>query len=1184
MRPPSATNLSSAEIISTRPSRPTTSDIPTRETRTVSSSSSVTAVSVTDRTVSATRPRSPSRSTKEQNNNIRVVVRCRGLSRSEIAQKSRIAVTTDGPRAEEITIPALNRNYEFDQVLGADADQSVIYQDVVVPMLDQVFEGYNATLCAYGQTGAGKTYTMHGELDVKESGGLSSHAGVVPRVITRIFRRLEKDYNDFSVCISYMELYNEELRDLLASPTSNVPLKLFEESPKKTLIQGLLEIRVKDVGSALSLLRSGNKQRQTAMTNLNERSSRSHSIFSISVTTAAGSKESKDMFQIGKLNLVDLAGSEDIGRSGAENLRAKEAGNINKSLLSLGRVINALVENPTGHIPYRESVLTRVLQDSLGGHTKTCIIATVSPAQSNLEETISTLDYATKARSIKNRPDAGRRVAKHTLLKEMVAEMDRLRADLNATREKNGRYFDEARWAEIEAEQGQLARERAEARKAREVTAAQLATLQEDFEDHTELLKRQTSELLKAKEELARTTLSLEQRTHDLALTTRGLEEEIAARKIFEQSEAHLDTVASGLSSAARQGISDLDALFRKIDRKEKVLGGNITHIRQLERDLSASTEAVATLIAQHRQQQSSLLEETTNQARGFLQSQSEILTQSAAEVVNQFASLSDAVTGLLKKEDASATLSSALHHIISDTSNTLRTNLAAWQQDVVQNQSILLGELRTSWDEQTSEVTIQVSKSIHGISGILEILNRDLKDHVEQERKSFASLNLQTETMLTAEITRLQNHNDDLEKLLRSEKASADSLRSEVIQQVTKIMTKHTDSRDASLREVAARFSAQTTEGLQGLETFRKHHGASVNAIVSDQKELVARVDVKGKETRRVRDAASRALTKLTASLEDGIEQFAIQSKSEVVSLSAMLGQDLDGLDEATAGSFQRLETGRQARMEELNSMHSRTRRAHELLETQLETAASSLSSRMTGIIEAGTAARDGLATFGQATGGEISSLGEMSRLLTRRGARDDIPTGTTPHKRKWEFEDDWEVVRDRAGALRRFHEQQQQRESFGAADVQLQSPIVVPPPLHHEELGDEPLIGDSQGPEGVVMVDEPMGPPEPTTAPSTLPSTSTSTTAPPPVQALGSALTASAPVRAASSSMNGHVRPRGLSTTGRPSQAAGSKNSGTARVAKRPASVAGGAVHGRGAGALVERQNATTKRRDRI
>jgi kinesin family member 11 len=156
--------------------------------------------------------------------------------------------------------------------------------------------------------------------------------------------------------------------------------------------------------------------------------SRSHTVFTVTVYLKEAT-EGEDMLRVGKLNLVDLAGSESIGRSGAKNDRAREAGMINQSLLTLGRVINALVER-SQHVPYRESKLTRLLQDSLGGRTKTCIIATISPAKVNIDETISTLDYASKAKSIHNKPQINQTMTKRTLIKEYVTEIQKLKGDL----------------------------------------------------------------------------------------------------------------------------------------------------------------------------------------------------------------------------------------------------------------------------------------------------------------------------------------------------------------------------------------------------------------------------------------------------------------------------------------------------------------------------------------------------------------------------------------------------------------------------------------------------------------------------------------------------------------------------------------------------------------------------------
>merc|ERR1712018_775805 len=182
------------------------------------------------------------------------------------------------------------------------------------------------------------------------------------------------------------------------------------------IIQGLEEIQVHDKQEVYRILERGSEKRRTAETKMNANSSRSHTVFTVTLFINMQSVDGDDMLKIGKLNLADLAGSENIGRSGAVNKRAREAGNINQSLLTLGRVITSLVDRKP-HIPYRESKLTRLLQDSLGGRTKTSIIATISPASINLEETLSTLDYAHRAKNIQNKPELNQKISKKEKLK-----------------------------------------------------------------------------------------------------------------------------------------------------------------------------------------------------------------------------------------------------------------------------------------------------------------------------------------------------------------------------------------------------------------------------------------------------------------------------------------------------------------------------------------------------------------------------------------------------------------------------------------------------------------------------------------------------------------------------------------------------------------------------------------------
>lgn len=272
-----------------------------------------------------------------------------------------------------------------------------------------------------------------------------------------------------------------------------------------------------------------------------------------------------------------------------------------------------------------------------------CIIATISPVQANMEETLSTLDYATRARSIKNNPEATRRVAKHTLLKEMVAEMDRLRADLAATREKNGRYFHEERWTEIEAEQELLIREHADSRRAREIMEAQLLTLREEYEHSMLLLKRKDTEMFETKERLRRTSNELETAVTDLATAKAELQEEIAVRQEFERNGTSLDVVAAGLRSVAREGISDLERLFEKLgmvitrheasegfltffaDRKSKTFTSNINEVNTHASRMSESVQVLGDMIDQHRQQQHDFVDKLRDRVNSFKAAQSEV-------------------------------------------------------------------------------------------------------------------------------------------------------------------------------------------------------------------------------------------------------------------------------------------------------------------------------------------------------------------------------------------------------------------------------------------------------------------------------------------------------------------------------------------------------------------------------
>jgi kinesin family protein 5 len=273
--------------------------------------------------------------------------------------------------------------------------QADVFDYSIRPTVDDILNGYNGTVFAYGQTGAGKSYTMMGS-DIDDDEG----RGVIPRIVQQVFANILSSPSniEYTVRVSYMEIYMERIRDLLVPQNDNLPVH--EEKNRGVYVKGLLEVYVSSVEEVYEVMRRGGSARAVAATNMNQESSRSHSIFVITVTqknVETGSMKS------GQLFLVDLAGSEKIGKTGASGQTLEEAKKINKSLSALGMVINSLTDGKSSHIPYRDSKLTRILQESLGGNSRTTLIINCSPSSYNDVETVGTLRFGMRAKSIKNK-------------------------------------------------------------------------------------------------------------------------------------------------------------------------------------------------------------------------------------------------------------------------------------------------------------------------------------------------------------------------------------------------------------------------------------------------------------------------------------------------------------------------------------------------------------------------------------------------------------------------------------------------------------------------------------------------------------------------------------------------------------------------------------------------------------
>ncbi|KAF3051745.1 Kinesin heavy chain [Didymella keratinophila] len=333
--------------------------------------------------------------TGSRSNTIKVVARFRPQNKVEIASGGEPIVDFKSEDTCSINSKEASGAFTFDRVFDMNSRQVDVFDYSIRPTVDDILNGYNGTVFAYGQTGAGKSYTMMGS-DIDDDAG----KGVIPRIVEQIFASILASPSniEYTVRVSYMEIYMERIRDLLVPQNDN--LAVHEEKNRGVYVKGLLEVYVSSVDEVYEVLRRGGQSRAVSATNMNAESSRSHSILVVTVTqknVETGSMKS------GQLFLVDLAGSEKVGKTGASGQTLEEAKKINKSLSALGMVINSLTDSKASHVPYRDSKLTRILQESLGGNSRTTLIINCSPSSYNDVETLSTLRFGMRAKTIKNK-------------------------------------------------------------------------------------------------------------------------------------------------------------------------------------------------------------------------------------------------------------------------------------------------------------------------------------------------------------------------------------------------------------------------------------------------------------------------------------------------------------------------------------------------------------------------------------------------------------------------------------------------------------------------------------------------------------------------------------------------------------------------------------------------------------
>ncbi|KAI1196223.1 P-loop containing nucleoside triphosphate hydrolase protein [Nemania serpens] len=762
-----------------------------------------------------------------QETNINVVVRCRGRNEREVRENSAVVVSTEAVQGKAVELSlgpsALsNKTYNFDRVFSPAADQNMIYEDVVQPILEEMLSGYNCTIFAYGQTGTGKTYTMSGDMN-DTFGLLSDAAGIIPRVLHSLFSKLSGEDTESFVKCSFIELYNEELRDLM-SVEENAKLKIFDDASRKghatTIVQGMEEAHIRTAAEGIKLLQEGSLKRQVAATKCNDLSSRSHTVFTITACVKRTGEDGEDWVSAGKLNLVDLAGSENIQRSGAENKRAAEAGLINKSLLTLGRVINALVDH-SSHIPYRESKLTRLLQDSLGGRTKTCIIATISPAKSNLEETISTLDYAFRAKNIRNKPQVNPMIRKDALLQNFTHEIEKLKSELIATRQRNGVYLSNESYEEMATV--------SESRRIQnEEQAAKIETLESNLRNKAQELFSLASSFTNLKKDHDATKLQLDEtkgvldRTElVLEITRKSLAHETLLREAHQKTEEQLHAVGNKLINTLHKTVGHVGGLHAKNKRKSDIQALNRTNWGLAQGQVSDITSLVENRIVEFQAEQQRHLSIVSERMQSFVEAELEKLSTTQSFLDTNLETFAMSKRELLEqKQTSKKEMDEVLEEIkevrdnikerVGDSLQAIATAAETIAQDVLSELSIFHNLLHASYSA--------LGKDFKGVFEELlrhNAAQRQESDDLRQQLQCATENVMQSNLSISAQI---QNS-------IEEERRQATKERNTLLKQITSLINSQAEMEEARLTDKATDIRRGLEKGANVLEGSMAHY-----------------------------------------------------------------------------------------------------------------------------------------------------------------------------------------------------------------------------------------------------------------------------------------------------------------------------------------------------------------------
>ncbi|XP_031350971.1 kinesin-like protein KIF11 isoform X2 [Photinus pyralis] len=674
---------------------------------------------------------------------IRVFLRVRPLQDNEKRTNCLEVLNTKEIQANR----TYQKKYTFDGLFREDTAQPTIYKIVIKPLIQDVLSGYNCTIFGYGQSGTGKTYTLLGNIvgltsfgstnslsnvslqsdsdNCVVSSSLDLEAGLIPRAVVELFEVVRLLSDPCTVRCSYLEIYNEELHDLLSPVDDSTNLRIYDGQRGKgdVVIQGLESVTVYSEVDVFQLLKKAQRKQMRV-----DRAC-SHTIFSIIVDRRETSPVGEMLSKIGRLNFVDLAGSDNI-RTGAVERRAKDA-NIYQSLVTLGQVIKVLSEK-NSFVPFRDSKLTRILRDSLGGKAKTIFIATISFSVSSLDESLNTLDYVSKARTITNKPIINRRTSQKSLMNEYADEISSLRRDLDAAQGRGGVVINPENYDQLVATRQATDEQLSQAVASINAFGEKLRLLEEEKEnfrvEQDALIKSYgatQSELAKMKVEYAR-------------IASEKQENEYLASS-YERSAENLYKSAKSLHERVKSGSLNESTLREKIEYLYKVTNDNNNTRKMVSVKVRAMCQDIVREYGEYAKGSMSFNEKLANVTRSYHNQQSELVN----DLLRQILTVQDNVQNAdnVPYQQAGASLKNcqqAQGRRLTD----LKRKLDDWQISNLSNfKTIMENTLRPHLENKVANVEslgLRVSKAFSQLpfdstSADIKILCAEIFENIDQ-------------------------------------------------------------------------------------------------------------------------------------------------------------------------------------------------------------------------------------------------------------------------------------------------------------------------------------------------------------------------------------------------------------------------------------------------------------------